>query len=261
MNILTNQTYLQLVALYASSHPGNGFGLQFGIIGTAASFLSVVIYVPRNRLKSLQLVGQKRHWLMIHMVTGLLGPSLVFVHATRVWSGIAGIVNLAMWGTVLSGILLRYFSVRAPLARTRREYKLNIISCTFHTAMRNFDSQLSPVSLQKIHNAFESAIDQGASPCLIKIFGQFFKDIMTIIYLFRQVRNIRKNSEPGKRDEVSALFLVRYLILTREILGLKIIENGAAFWLRIHIRFSIAFCIFLGVHGTIVYLFKPMFVF
>lgn len=260
MDIL-DQTYLQLVALYGTSHPGSGFGLQFGILGTAASFFSVVVYVPRKRLKSLQLVGQKRHWLMLHMVAGLLGAFLVFVHATRAWSNVAGFSNLAMWGTVLSGILLRYFSVRAPLARLVREHKLNIVSRQVQAAMSSLDSKSTPASWRKIRDAFEGALAQEAEPRLIKIMGQFIRDSMTIIFLFRQIRSIKKNSAPEEPEGVSALLLVRNLILTREILGLKIIESGAAFWLRVHIWFFIAFGLFLGVHGAVVYLLKPRFVF
>ena len=108
---MLNETYSSLVDLYTTSRPGRGFGLQFGILGALAAFFSVVVYVPRNRLKFLQFVGQKRHWLMMHMVLGFLGAFLVFVHATLAWSAIAGFANLAMWCAVVSGILDRYFSM------------------------------------------------------------------------------------------------------------------------------------------------------
>lgn len=158
-----NGTYSSLVALYTTSHPGRGFGLQFGMLGTLAAFFSVVVYVPRNRLKSLQFVGQKHHWLMLHMVSGLLCSFLVFVHATLVWSGIAGFANLAMWCSVVSGILVRYFSMRMQMT-------LNV-------------------------------------PLL--------------------------NTQ----------------------------ENCANFWPKLHIYLSLAFGLFFGIHGLVVFLFKPLYSF
>lgn len=158
-----NGTYSSLITLYTTSHPGRGFGLQFGIMGTLTAIISVIVYVPRNRLKSLQFIGQKRHWLMLHMVSGLLSAMLVFIHATVVWSGIAGFANLAMWCTMVSGILARYFSVR--------------------------------------------------------------------------------------------------ISMTLDVLLLSTQENSANFWTKVHLYLSFAFGLFFGVHGLVVFLFKPQFSF
>ena len=253
-----NGTYSSLVALYTTSHPGRGFGLQFGMLGTLAAFFSVVVYVPRNRLKSLQFVGQKHHWLMLHMVSGLLCSFLVFVHATLVWSGIAGFANLAMWCSVVSGILVRYFSVRIPMKLFQSDCQLRSCNNQVRAALQEFEHLLEPEKLAQINADLNINVSHEARSSDNNMMSQFFKDVRVMLFLLKEIRRIKQHDV--STNNFVRLFL-RHMFLRLDVLFLISQENCATLWSKVHVYLSLAFVLFFGIHGLIVFLFKPLYSF
>ena len=245
-----------------AAHSGSGIGLLMGILGTLMMFLSVVSYVPRKRLESWQFLGPKRYWLHLHIVAGFSGVLLVFFHAAFLGRKIPGLANLAMWGTVASGILLRFFSVRVPEARLRREYMLLSLEGSARGAVLELDSlKDDPELLRKVSPALNAAAAFEAEPRLVSMIGQFFKDARAVWLLSTRVRQLRRRSAAGESDGWPGSILIKRLILTRNVIFLKNLENGTEFWWKIHVYLSILFGIYLGIHLLVVALFKPRFVF
>lgn len=261
MDFLRNMD-LSIFASYKTPHPGSGIGLLMGILGSLMMFLSVVSYLPRKRLESWQFLGPKQYWLDLHMVSGLFGAFLVFFHAALAWPKIAGLANVAMWGTVASGILLRYFSVRVPEARMKREYMLLSLERPARAAMLELDAlKDNPELLRKVYPALNAAASFEAETRLVSMIGQFFKDVRAVLILSTRVRQLRRRGTIEESDGWPGSILIKRLILTRNIIFLKNLENGAEFWWKIHVYLSIFFGIYLGIHLLVVSLFKPRFVF
>lgn len=249
--------YSTAVAAYTAARPGRGLGLQLGILGTIVSFFSVTLYVPRNNLSIFMTFGAKRHWLDAHMILGLLGPLFVALHASYVWSKLAGVANLAMWGTVLSGVLTRYFFARIPLSRLKREWLLRAMERSTREAMQNLQLFLKPRLAKEVYAAFNSAGAYETEPRLVQMIVQFFKDLRAIMIITTQVRRLPTERASAK----PVLTMMKQLIVMRNILFLKLLENSAEFWRRVHIFFTVAFGALVGVHVLVIWLFKPQFLF
>lgn len=261
MDILGNMD-LSVFAAYRTSHPGSGIGLSMGILGSLMMLLSVASYVPRKYLDSWQHFGPKQYWLDLHIVAGFSGALLVFFHAAFLGRKIPGLANLAMWGTVASGILLRFVSVRVPEARLRREYMLLSIEGSARRAVLELDSlKDEPELLRKVSPALNAAVSFEAMPRLVSMIGQFLKDVRAILVLSIRVRELGRKGAVEGSDGRPGSILIKRLILTRNVIFLKNLENRTEFWWKIHVSFSVFFGIYLGVHLLIVALFKPRFVF
>ena len=58
--------------------------------------------------------GRTASWLRFHIVTGLVGPYLVLLHAAWRYNGLAGAVMLMTVVVVISGFIGRYIYTRVP---------------------------------------------------------------------------------------------------------------------------------------------------
>lgn len=261
MDFLRNMD-LSIFASCKTPHPGSGVGLSMGILGSLMMLLSVASYVPRKYLESWRHFGPKQYWLDLHIVAGFSGALLVFFHAAFLGRKIPGLANLAMWGTVASGILLRFFSVRVPEARLRREYMLQSLERPARAAMLELDTlKENPDLMRKVFPAFDAAASFEEEPRLVNMIEQFIKDVRAVLILSTRVRQMRRRSAVEESDGWPGSILIKRLILTRNVIFLKNLENSAEFWWKIHVYFSIFFGIYLGIHLLVVSLFKPRFVF
>lgn len=90
----------------------DGAGYAFGIIG-GIMMLLLLVYPLRKRFKALRFLGAIKHWFRLHMILGVLGPSLILFHANfglgALNSNVALVCMLIVAG---SGLLGRYFYTR-----------------------------------------------------------------------------------------------------------------------------------------------------
>jgi hypothetical protein len=77
-----------------------GHGL--GAIGFGLMLMTETLYSLRKR-SNLARWGRPANWLRFHIVTGLVGPYLVLLHAAWRYNGLAGIVMLMTAVVVVSG--------------------------------------------------------------------------------------------------------------------------------------------------------------
>lgn len=264
--------------------PGRGTGLVLALAGTLLCFLSVLAYAPRNRLASFQSVGVKRLWLNLHMLLGLAGPALVVGHAQMSLLGIKGLANLAMWGTLLSGIIARFFAAQSPAARLKRQSLLEWLASSFDWEQPN-ETLFFLTSTERLKVL--RALDRAAAEPPSGVVGMsllFFRDLRVIWILLQANRHLRHGKRlsddrqqcehrrtPFSRavgDEERShdrrappeAYLLR-LTLQRNLLLLNLQEMGAPFWVAMHKGFSLGFLLLLSLHMAVVFLFKPQFQF
>ncbi len=263
-----------LTGLLGPLLPGKGTGLLLGIVGTLLCLLSILLYVLRKRLPPLQGSGPKRYWLNLHILLGTLGPLLLIGHAHSQLLGIKGLVNLALWATVISGFLARFLATRCAVARTRRLRLLEELNARYdwnHTAALFFLSRAQRQRLQQILQ--EDPLDQ--PPQVEQMVRYFFRDLQILWVLKRATQKGYPLPDKRRCKHSPAQFsgeldspghfrappeaFSKHLILQRNLLLLNIYETSAPFWTAVHTGLSIGFLLFLNLHIAVVLLFAPQF--
>lgn len=113
--------YLVLLALVAAawqvSRQGwytahSEAGYWIGVAGGLCMLL-LFLYPLRKRWPALARLGKAKHWFIVHMVLGIVGPVTVLAHSTfRVGSLNAGVALFSMLVVAASGIVGRFIYMR-----------------------------------------------------------------------------------------------------------------------------------------------------
>lgn len=111
--------------------PRSNFGFYLGVAGSLM-MLALLAYPLRKRLRWMQRWGALKHWFRVHMVLGILGPTLVLFHSTfHVRSTNAAVALFSMLFVVASGIIGRFvytqihyglYGRRATLEKLQEEF-------------------------------------------------------------------------------------------------------------------------------------------
>jgi hypothetical protein len=92
--------------------PGEGLGYNLGLAGSLM-MLTLLLYSARKHLTFMQKLGKLKHWFRIHMILGVLGPTLVLFHTTfRLGSMNATIAFYCMILVAGSGLIGRFVYTR-----------------------------------------------------------------------------------------------------------------------------------------------------
>jgi len=90
----------------------HGVGYALGIIG-GTMMLLLLVYPLRKRNKKLRFLGAIKHWFRLHMIMGVMGPSLILFHANFGLGALnSNIALFCMLIVASSGLLGRYFYTR-----------------------------------------------------------------------------------------------------------------------------------------------------
>lgn len=88
--------------------PRSGFGFYLGVIGTVM-MVALLAYPLRKHVSWMQRWGSLKHWFRIHMIMGIVGPTLVLFHSTfHIRSTNAAVALVSMLGVVISGVVGRF---------------------------------------------------------------------------------------------------------------------------------------------------------
>jgi hypothetical protein len=105
---------LLLTVGYAAStqkfyKPGDEVGYNLGLVG-GLMMLALLLYPLRKRLSFMKGLGILPKWFKLHMVLGILGPSLILFHAAfSIGSVNAGVALVCMLLVAGSGVFGRFF--------------------------------------------------------------------------------------------------------------------------------------------------------
>lgn len=95
--------------------PEEGAGYWLGIVG-AVMMMLLMLYPLRKRYPGMRVLGTVGSWFRMHMVLGVLGPTLILFHANFHLSSVnATAATLSMLLVVASGLVGRYLYSRVHL--------------------------------------------------------------------------------------------------------------------------------------------------
>jgi len=93
-------------------NPEEGLGYWLGIVGGSLMLL-LLFYPAGKKSKLLRRLGLVKHWFRIHMMIGLIGPSLILYHCNFSVDAMNSRVALySMLAVAISGIIGRHFYTR-----------------------------------------------------------------------------------------------------------------------------------------------------
>jgi hypothetical protein len=88
--------------------PETGTGYWLGIAG-ASALLLLLVYPLRKRIRSLRSLGSVSAWFRLHMILGIIGPTLILFHSNfKLGSLNSNVALFSMLTVAASGLIGRY---------------------------------------------------------------------------------------------------------------------------------------------------------
>jgi len=130
--ILSVLSWASYEAAYGKYYtPRSNFGFYLGVFGTVMMLL-LLAYPLRKHVPWMQRWGALKNWFRIHMIMGIVGPTLILFHSTfHIRSTNAAVALFSMLGVVISGIIGRFvytkihyglYGSRATLGKIQEEF-------------------------------------------------------------------------------------------------------------------------------------------
>lgn len=219
--------------------PGTGLGYALGLVG-GLMMLTLLMYSLRKHLQFMQGLGKLKYWFRLHMILGVLGPTLVIFHTTfRLGSLNASIAFYCMVLVASSGLIgkFAYTKIHRGLYGSRntlKEAKEELAGSSgdvksklhFFPKVEKRIEYFEYLALQKKRNFLEG----------IWFFLTF--DIRRMVLAWQCKRYIFKKLGPERMHDVAkeASSLVRqYLIQIQTVAQFKKFEQIFSAWHVLHI--------------------------
>jgi hypothetical protein len=219
--------------------PSGSWGHGFGIIGSLAMMLGVILYISRKRFRTLSRFGHLKHWLEFHIFLCTLGPLLVLFHTSF---KIGGLVAISFWSMVavfLSGIIGRFIYNQIPRSIEGRELSLSEI--------KDLQVSIKNELHEKFHLEF---IDQENLSVTDK------KAALASLKIQMKEKNLTKSDY---RQVVS--LVKKDISLSRRIVRLVRMQNLFKYWHVAHLPFAIVMLIIMIIHVVVTILFGYRWIF
>lgn len=141
---------------HAALRSSGGGGLVFGLIGTSLMLLNLT-YLIRKRLISIAWLGSLRKWMNFHVLTGLLGPSLIVLHTAFAPSSSLGkLALISMVIVVATGVMGRYIYIHVPRSYHGRELEIGEV----RRRLVEYREALEVLGVDPTSLKYESAADE-----------------------------------------------------------------------------------------------------
>lgn len=119
--------------------PSGGAGLIFGVFATTLFVLNLG-YLIRKRLISIRWLGTLRTWMSLHVLTGIVGGTVIVLHTAFVPSSALAILALvALVITVVTGIVGRYIYAKVPRSLEGRELEVEQVRDRLHACRHQLE--------------------------------------------------------------------------------------------------------------------------
>jgi hypothetical protein len=236
-----------LIARNGTPRPSSALGYLLGILGFLLMLCTETLYTLRKRARRFHF-GRMSTWLQIHIITGIVGPCLVLLHAGGKFHGLAGILAALTIVIVLSGFIGRYIYTAVP--RTLDGVELAVRDLEARIAEFDGEIQALGVDLEDTE-ALEIATETPQSGWLL-IFGRAWARWRTRRRLHRALRPLKAAGIATRSLE--RLLMERYQLQV-QIASLAMTRRMLALWHVLHIPlgagvFTLAF---IHVAGAIYY--------
>ncbi len=230
--------------------PSGDWGHGFGIAGSVAMLLGVVLYIARKRMRSLTRWGILRHWLEFHIFLCTLGPILVLFHTSFKFGGLVAVSFWSMVAVFASGVIGRFIYIQIPRTIEGRELSLNEVRemKTNIGSMLTGSYHLDEESCRLIMDSTKNKADYHQQNFLVSYFIQKFTDLKTIT----QVRKVLKKNQMAQADRKKILSLVKHdIVLNRRIDRLNTMQSLFKYWHVVHLPFAFVMLIIMIIHVAV----------
>lgn len=233
----------------------DGLGYAMGIIGLSMMVL-LLSYSVRKRSRALRRAGPMRTWFEIHLILGLLGPTVILYHAGFEMGSANATVSLvcvlAVAGSGVGGRFL-YGKMHRGLAGERRSSKG--FQKQARMALSNGGDRVMRVqAAQSLLSGFEHYAVGGEFGLARSLQGFWLRPFAMLTKL-RVRRVLRASGAPETDIQASAGALAEFLHQTCRAGELHLFEQLFALWHAIHIPLTVILFLSAVVHVVAVHLY------
>ena len=234
----------EVVSMPSGSHP---LGHALGIVGALLMVMTETVYSARKRLAVFK-AGRLRHWLSLHIFTGIVGPALVLMHTGLEFRGFAGFTMLLTVMVVASGFLGRYLYTAVPRTLAGAEVDRRTLQAELEAQRRALDawSAQKPALVQSLvqqERALSSAEGDLSVGQVLMRRWQAWRDRQRL----RAARRGLQREETAQLAEIEEM-LARQQQLSRQIRSLKTARRLLGMWHTVHVPLGLALFMSVAVH-------------
>jgi len=222
--------------------PRSNLGFYLGVVGSVM-MLAMLAYPLRKHMGFMHRWGALKHWFRIHMIMGIVGPTLILFHSTfHLRSLNATIALVSMLGVVISGIIGRFiytkihhglYGRRATLVEIRQKFAgdSNAVQSRLHFAPR----------VEEWLKSFERDSTQPDRSFASHLFSPLTLGLKRIILAFRCARELQRTMKAGRhlefRGEASEAIQLAssYLRESQRVAQFSTYERFFSLWHVLHI--------------------------
>lgn len=218
---------------------GTGLGYNLGLAG-GLMILTLLLYSFRKHIKFMQRLGKLKYWFRIHMIFGVMGPTLILFHTTfRTGSINATVALYCMLLVAASGLIGRFvytrihrglYGSRSTLVEAREE--LAGSTGNMHSRLHSFPK------VEGWIDAFEHEALEEKRGFFEGVWYFLSFDIRRMLLVLRCRRNIHQVLDVWWLNDVGkeAIQLVsQYLLQIQKVAQFKKFEQIFSAWHILHI--------------------------
>jgi hypothetical protein len=245
-----------------------GAGYWLGVAG--ASMMALLLLYPlRKRVRVLQCLGATRHWFRLHMMLGVLGPTLILYHCNFELGSLNS--RVALFCTLLvatSGLVGRYFYARIHLGLYGRRASLEELAsrARMTVAQKRLATTFVPELLERI-GAYDDRVlrpPEGMLSNILLPVGLAVRTRWARLRLTRMARReIRRRAATSqrvaserRRIEVAISRLIAgHLRRVRQVAAFSCYERLFSLWHVFHLPFFFILVLAAGAHVLAVHMY------
>ena len=242
--------------------PRSNFGFYLGVVGTVMMLL-LLAYPLRKHVPWMQRWGALKHWFRLHMIMGIVGPTLVLFHSTfHLRSTNATIALFSMLGVVISGIIGRFIYTKIHYGLYGRRATLEKVQEELAGLSNDAKSRLHfAPRVEQWLQSFERDSKQLDRSFTSHIFSPLTIGLKRIILAFRCARELRRILKTERHPEFrggasEAIHLASsYLRECERVAEFSTYERFFSLWHMLHVPliYILAACTIFHIMAVYMY--------
>ena len=242
--------------------PRSSFGFYLGVVGSVMMLL-MLAYPLRKHVGFMRRWGALKNWFRLHMIMGIVGPTLVLFHSTfHLRSTNATVALFSMLGVVISGIIGRFIYTKIHYGLYGRRATLEKIQAEFAGHSNDAKSRLHfAPRVEQWLQSFERDSKQLDRSFTSHLFSPFTVGSKRIILAFRCGRELRRILKTERHPEFhggasEAIQLAStYLRECQRVAQFSTFERFFSLWHVLHVPliYILAACTIFHIVATYMY--------
>ena len=218
---------------------GDSIGYNLGLAG-GLMMLTLLLYSFRKHVKFMQGLGKLKYWFRIHMILGVLGPTLVLFHTTfRLGSVNASVALYCMLLVAVSGVIGKFVYTRIHKGLYGSRSTLKEVRAELEGSTDKVKSRLHFFpEVEKWINAFEYEALEEKRGFIAGVWYFLSFDVRRMLLIWRSRQNIRQVLGVGRMDDVAmeaSQLVAQYLSQIQTVAQFKKCEQIFSAWHVLHI--------------------------